>query len=110
MNPLGVHIDGCEICQTARRHQQPMIDQIVKETQGKVQRPLIPCDDCGKDQAGIMFYLHDDLWEQVSRGEDPLILCVLCAEKRLGRRLALTDLQDIPVNAPWVYAIGRYGK
>lgn len=77
---------------------------------GKAPKPIVECDDCSDDVHGKQFFLEDRTWAQIARGQDPLILCILCAEKRLGRRLRVEDFQqDVIINAPWIYAVGRYG-
>lgn len=111
MDPIGDHIESCEPCQLARYHQRPLAEQIIRENSGAQQRAAAPCEDCKVDQAGIMFYVNDQLWEQISRKQIPCILCIRCSEKRIGRRFTLDDLlEGEPINAPWRYAIERYGQ
>ena len=55
------------------------------------------CKDCGKT-AGLkpghmeVFYLHDELWNSFADTHD--VLCFDCAQKRLGRPIALNDLKE----------------
>src|SRR5262245_59046254 len=60
------------------------------------------CIDCGKDTDSSQEYymLHDDLWRQlVRRPHRKGMLCLDCAERRLGRDLNAADFKNVPVNA-----------
>jgi hypothetical protein len=109
-NPLQEHIESCETCKVSQTH----INHIVAEVQklpAEQQTQTINCADCEGDIHGRYYVLNDKLWEEISRGESPLFLCIFCSEKRLGRRLLLPDFKiDAPVNAPWIYAIERFGR
>lgn len=68
------------------------------------------CSACGGFVT--MYYIHDELWKQVFpqtnqywspewRGEkmDLLgLLCLVCVEKRLGRKLVIEDFKDHQTN------------
>jgi hypothetical protein len=59
---------------------------------------LYRCNDCGIDvvEAGEFYMLRREIWE----GELGLLmsdnLCIGCLEKRLGRKVSLTDMGSIP--------------
>ena len=57
------------------------------------------CLDCGVDTFVIKdwYMVRDELWRQVITDGDPStrrFLCILCLEKRLGRRLIASDFMD----------------
>jgi len=108
LNPVEAHTKTCKICQESQEHLLPIFDQMKKVFEGKISAPLVECDDCREDVHGKIFMVHDALWEQISGGKDPCILCAICAEKRLGRRFGVGDFQPIPINAAWIYAVERY--
>lgn len=110
LNPVGAHIASCDLCQRSQAHIDPIAARMAKEFTGKVQAPLVACDDCRADVHGKQFMVQDALWTKISRGKEPCILCILCAEKRLGRRFEVEDFQSVPANAPWIYAVRRYGQ
>jgi hypothetical protein len=67
---------------------------------GKVKYRL-ECGDC-KMQNPRFFAVHDDLWCWHIPGPD--LLCLSCAQVRLGRPFTLADFKPgIPVNE-WVIA------
>jgi hypothetical protein len=57
------------------------------------------CGDCMVENPRI-FAVQDDLWCWHIPG--PGTLCLLCAEKRLGRLFATTDFKRVPAN-DWVF-------
>ena len=57
------------------------------------------CDDCNTENPKV-FVVHDDLWCWHISGPDTL--CLLCAEKRLGRRFTPGDFKPIPANT-WAF-------
>jgi hypothetical protein len=59
---------------------------------------LFACLDCGTDTLAVGDYyaVKDDVWSHA--GGDDGMLCVLCLEARLGRRLSTFDFADAPVN------------
>ena len=63
------------------------------------------CGDCMAENPKV-FVAQDDLWCWHISGPDTL--CLLCAEKRLGRRLAPGDFKPIPANT-WVFETFRAG-
>lgn len=69
-------------------------------------RNAFACEDClrlcseWRDHEYVM--LHDALWEEVS-SDTAALLCLLCIEARLGRRLVMGDLMpDVTANRCWV--------
>jgi hypothetical protein len=56
------------------------------------QRRRLHCLDCGVNTAeiGEYYMLRDELWAATGVAPDGWMLCVACAEKRLGRRLVPT--------------------
>jgi hypothetical protein len=66
-------------------------------TKGRKPSPL--CLDCGVDilEAPDYYMLKDEIWCSIvpdRRG----MLCIHCAEKRLGRELTHADFAEIPLN------------
>ena len=61
------------------------------------------CGDCMAENPKV-FVVQDDLWCWHIAG--PNLLCLLCAEKRLGRRFTPGDFKPIPPNA-WVFETFR---
>ena len=58
------------------------------------------CLDCGLDTAtgaGNYYMLLDQVWLE-AHPADVGMLCLECVEKRLDRRLAPSDLADVPCN------------
>lgn len=64
------------------------------------------CRDCGiiyDGFSGEMVILNDSLWYEVSKGKPRICLCDKCIEKRLGRKLILSDLiPGVPVNHDYI--------
>jgi hypothetical protein len=62
-------------------------------------KTTVHCLDCGVDTKSIGhdYMLHHRLWITI-RPEVLGKLCIPCAEKRLGRELALDDFLDVPIN------------
>ena len=60
---------------------------------------MYDCLDCGVDTAAIDEYytIHDSLWLQI-HPDDQGMLCVGCAESRLGRVLTRDDFPQYPIN------------
>jgi hypothetical protein len=111
LSPIEAHLKNCETCQAAQKHITPIVRQMQEIYAGKKSPPIVPCDDCREDVSGKIFMVHDALWNKINGGQEPCILCILCAEKRLGRRFKVEDFQPSPpCNAPWVYAVERYGE
>ena len=57
------------------------------------------CLDCGVDTFVIKewYMIRNELWGQVITNNDPTsqrFLCILCLEKRLGRKLHVSDFMD----------------
>ena len=62
-----------------------------------MRQPDRACLDC-KDVSG-MFMLTNELWEHITTEEErELFLCIICAEKRSGRRLVPSDFSGAPIN------------
>jgi hypothetical protein len=57
------------------------------------------CGDCKAENPKV-FVVQDDLWCWHIPG--PNLLCLLCAEKRLGRRFTPGDFKRVPAN-DWVF-------
>lgn len=63
-------------------------------------RPFFLCMDCKKDthESNEYYSLHDRLWRKIQ----PAIvgmLCLDCAERRLGREITAADFNSAPINA-----------
>lgn len=58
------------------------------------------CLDCGVHTGNILEYymLHNDLWLKI-HPEDDGMLCIGCAEKRLGRQFNSGDFTHYPINS-----------
>lgn len=57
------------------------------------------CMDCPEDTLGGDYYMvHKELWEQVHWSYSGK-LCLPCLEKRVGRRLKLSDFTGAPINS-----------
>lgn len=59
------------------------------------------CDDCGGGH-GESYMLHDAVWLSVA--PDDALLCIVCFEKRLGRRLVRADFTHDKCNL-WFSAV-----
>lgn len=55
------------------------------------------CDACGRYDVPYAPMLRDDLWQIISTDLKALI-CFDCAEKSLGRKIQLNDLNDSPLS------------
>ncbi len=62
--------------------------------------PLFTCRDCqcDTDQIGEYYMLHDEVWRETGLGLHDGMLCIGCAESRLGRRLRPVDFKHAPIN------------
>lgn len=76
------------------------LEQLVQTTRKKVRNTF--CDDC--NSFSVYMILHDELWENVCCGNSELFLCPKCMEKRLGRKIVLSDLKICNVNYPYFFA------
>ncbi len=58
------------------------------------------CMDCGSDtyESNEFYMFADELWEQINPEIDGM-LCLVCAEDRLGRPLIAADFTPARVNA-----------
>lgn len=57
------------------------------------------CQDCPKDTLGGDYYMiNNELWSRVHPNQAGM-LCLPCLEKRVGRRLQLSDFTDAPINS-----------
>lgn len=56
------------------------------------------CIDCDVDTLAIREYyaLRDEVWPLPA--DEAAMLCIACAERRLGRRLEPADFTDVPIN------------
>jgi len=63
-------------------------------------KKLFICRDCGINTLEINEYymLKNDIWLQINGGHLKGILCIDCAEKRLGRMTTPNDFNDYPIN------------
>lgn len=63
------------------------------------------CFDCKEGVEDEHYCLKDEVWEKVAPEPDGRgLLCIYCAEKRLGRMLTSDDFRaDVPINevGPW---------
>jgi hypothetical protein len=66
----------------------------------RLDHPRFFCVDCDADTyANEQFYmLKDRLWKRINPSIDGM-LCLPCAEKRLGRPLSRRDFKKVPVNS-----------
>lgn len=56
------------------------------------------CQDCPVDTLGGDYYMvHNELWNEVHPNIVGM-LCLPCLERRVGRRLRLSDFTDAPIN------------
>jgi hypothetical protein len=56
------------------------------------------CQDCPQDTLGGDYYMvHNELWHRVHPNGAGM-LCLPCLEKRVGRRLQISDFTDAPIN------------
>lgn len=60
------------------------------------------CDDC--QSFSIFMMLHDEIWNSISDGNPELFLCPRCMEKRVGRKITLSDLKICNVNYPFFFS------
>jgi hypothetical protein len=65
----------------------------------RIDHPGFFCMDCDVDTyVNQQFYmLKDRLWKRINPSVDGM-LCLPCAEKRLGRSLSRKDFKDVRVN------------
>ena len=66
---------------------------------GRLHHPTFFCVDCDVDTyVNEQFYmLHDALWAQIASDVETM-LCLECAERRLGRPLNGLDFAAVPLN------------
>ena len=64
----------------------------------------VACDDCNIIDMNS-FMVQDHIWESITTNKE-IILCIKCAEKRLGRRITLHDLK--PCNISDMMFMGAY--
>jgi hypothetical protein len=63
---------------------------------------LFRCVDCGEDKDGEYYMVADELWAASGLGPDDGMLCLVCLERRIGRRLAIGDFTALcPTTAAW---------
>ena len=59
------------------------------------------CIDCGQNTSSSVlqeyYMLKDELWNKINPEREGM-LCIDCAERRLGRKLTPSDFADLPVN------------
>ena len=55
------------------------------------------CIDCGKDTWDEYYMLYSKVWKKVNPQMTGK-LCILCVEKRLGRKLNKNDFTKVEVN------------
>lgn len=67
-----------------------------------IQRGKFKCMDCGVDtgKIGEHYMLADSTWCKIHNSNKGM-LCIGCAEQRLGRRLCKDDFNDSHVNKPF---------
>lgn len=58
------------------------------------------CFDCEMNLFLEWFTVHDSVWEQTGLGPQDGVLCVGCLEKRIGRRLSVSDFAETQNNQP----------
>ena len=65
----------------------------------RIDHPRFFCMDCDVDTyVNEQYYmLKDRLWKRINPSVDGM-LCLPCAEKRLGRPLSRKDFKDVPLN------------
>lgn len=64
------------------------------------------CLDCGIDTGKALehYFLHDEVWAKIHNSQKGM-LCVLCAESRLGRELCADDFPPVTINDPKIAAM-----
>jgi hypothetical protein len=55
------------------------------------------CIDCKKDTWNEYYMLYAKLWKKINPHEKGM-LCIGCAEARLGRKLNKNDFTKVPIN------------
>ncbi len=79
----------------------------MKNEQNEERMRKYNCDDCGCRIApcgarmtsfNVSYMLKDELWLNVNNGKDKGLLCLICAQLRLGRKFIPTDFKDVPIN------------
>lgn len=65
------------------------------------------CIDCKQNALFLVYMVHDTLWRQHTR-PDESILCVLCFEKRVGRRLTVDDFTRARCNKPVLFFLRHF--
>lgn len=60
------------------------------------------CLDCGINTVFLVYMVTDDLWRQHTKPTEKL-LCILCFERRVGRRLVDSDFTDARCNKPVLF-------
>jgi len=63
--------------------------------------PNVMCLDCNINTvtSGEYYMVHNHVWSQTGIGPYDGMLCIICLEKRIGRKLTSQDFTDYPVNA-----------
>jgi hypothetical protein len=58
------------------------------------------CIDCGLNTIVIHEYyvVHDELWLSSGMKLDNGMLCIMCLERRIGRKLNCNDFMKMPLN------------
>lgn len=82
------------------------MDNLVLSERKKLRNTF--CDDC--DSFSVYMMLHDELWSEVCGENLELFLCPKCMEKRLGRKIVLSDLKVCNVNYPYFLALQMIEK
>ena len=71
----------------------------IEEITGKIYRPTYPqdiCIDC-KEKEPLPRFKKETLLEAI--GVQKALICPICLEKRLGRKLTIEDIKNIPYNS-----------
>lgn len=55
------------------------------------QQDAFLCVDCKKDTSDEYYRIHDELWAKAGMLPHGGMLCILCLEKRLGRKVVEAD-------------------
>lgn len=64
------------------------------------------CLDCGIDTGKALehYFLHDEVWLKIHNSQKGM-LCIMCAEARLGRKLCPADFPAVTINNPKIAAM-----
>lgn len=65
------------------------------------------CADCKLDATLLVYMVNNDLWKQHTKPTEKL-LCILCFERRVGRRLVESDFSSARCNKAALFFLHHY--